>query len=147
MANIKSQKKRNLQNERRRVRNKSVRTSLKTAVKKVRTSAEGGDLDAARTQALEAARALDKAASHGVIVAHVINAPWLTALFSSQDRASAVLDMDQIQPLVAITHDLVSGIELRETRRRLRISLVGVGVQFFGETPICALDIGLARTL
>jgi len=67
VANIKSQKKRNLQNERRRVRNKSVRTSLKTAVKKVRTSAEGGDLDAARTQALEAARALDKAASHGVI--------------------------------------------------------------------------------
>jgi len=67
MANIKQQKKRNLQNERARLRNKSVRSSLKTSVKKVRVAAEGGDLDAADEQAREASRALDKAASSGVL--------------------------------------------------------------------------------
>jgi small subunit ribosomal protein S20 len=67
MANIKSQIKRNRQNERARVRNKSVRSALKTAQKKVRTTADGGDLESASAQNREAARALDKAASAGVI--------------------------------------------------------------------------------
>jgi small subunit ribosomal protein S20 len=67
VANIKSQKKRNLQNERRRVRNKAVRSALKTSAKKVRATASEGDADAAQTDAREAARALDKAASQGVI--------------------------------------------------------------------------------
>jgi small subunit ribosomal protein S20 len=66
MANIKSQIKRNRQNERRRLRNKGVRTALKTSAKKVRTAAEGGEPGAA-DQAREAARALDKAASRGVL--------------------------------------------------------------------------------
>ena len=67
MANIKSQKKRNLQNERRRVRNKSVRSALKTATKRARTAAMEGDLEAASAHATAAARDLDKAASRGVI--------------------------------------------------------------------------------
>ncbi|HEX9375879.1 MAG TPA: 30S ribosomal protein S20 [Actinomycetota bacterium] len=67
MANIKQQKKRNLQNERARLRNKAVRSSLKTSIKKVRVAAEGGELDAAEQQAREASRALDKAASSGVL--------------------------------------------------------------------------------
>ncbi len=67
MANIKQQKKRNLQNERARLRNKSVRSELKTEAKKVRLAAQGGDLDAATEQAREASRALDKAASRGVL--------------------------------------------------------------------------------
>ena len=67
MANIKSQIKRNRQNERRRVRNKAVRTSLKTAAKRVRTSAQAGDTDAATAQLQEAVRALDKAASNGML--------------------------------------------------------------------------------
>jgi small subunit ribosomal protein S20 len=67
MANIKQQKKRNLQNERARVRNKAVRSELKTEAKKVRLAAQGGDLDAATEQAREASRALDKAASRGVL--------------------------------------------------------------------------------
>jgi small subunit ribosomal protein S20 len=67
VANIKSQIKRNRQNERRRVANKSVRSALKTAGKKVRLAAEGGDLDSARDGARAASRALDKAASGGVI--------------------------------------------------------------------------------
>jgi small subunit ribosomal protein S20 len=67
VANIKSQIKRNRQNERRRVRNKSVRTALKTAAKKVRTAADGGELEVAQDTARAASRALDKAASGGVI--------------------------------------------------------------------------------
>ncbi|MDP8957039.1 MAG: 30S ribosomal protein S20 [Actinomycetota bacterium] len=67
MANIKSQIKRNRQNERRRVRNKAVRTSLKTAAKKVRTAAVGGDADVATTQLREAIREIDKAASSGTL--------------------------------------------------------------------------------
>jgi small subunit ribosomal protein S20 len=67
MANIKSQIKRNKQNERRHERNKAVRTSLKTATKKVRTAVGEGDAESAIAQAREAARALDKAASGGVL--------------------------------------------------------------------------------
>ena len=67
MANIKSQKKRNLQNERRRVRNQSVRSSLKTAIKKVNGTAAEGDAENATSLARDASRALDKAASSGAI--------------------------------------------------------------------------------
>ena len=47
MANIKSQKKRNLQNEKRRVRNLAVRSELKTRIKGAQTAAETGREDAA----------------------------------------------------------------------------------------------------
>jgi small subunit ribosomal protein S20 len=67
MANIKSQIKRNRQNERRRERNKAVRSSLKTDAKKVRVSVGEGDDEAARQRLLDASRALDKAASSGVL--------------------------------------------------------------------------------
>ena len=67
MANIKSQIKRNKTNERRAVANKAVRTALKTSTKKVRTAVADGDGEAALERSREAARALDKAASRGVI--------------------------------------------------------------------------------
>jgi small subunit ribosomal protein S20 len=67
VANIKSQIKRNRQNEKRRVRNRAVRTSLKTATKKVDVAAGSGDLDSAGTLLQEAARSLDQAASKGMI--------------------------------------------------------------------------------
>jgi len=67
MANIKSQIKRNRQNEKARQRNKAVRSALKTSQKKVRTAVDGGDLEAAATQNREAARSLDKAVSAGVL--------------------------------------------------------------------------------
>jgi small subunit ribosomal protein S20 len=67
MANIKSQIKRNKTNERRAVANKAVRTALKTSTKKVRTAVADGDAEAALERSREAARALDKAASRGVI--------------------------------------------------------------------------------
>ncbi|WP_300343040.1 30S ribosomal protein S20 [Nesterenkonia sp.] len=67
MANIKSQKKRILTNEKRRRRNQAVKSELKTAVKKVRTAVAAGDKDAAVAAQREAARKLDKAVSKGVI--------------------------------------------------------------------------------
>ena len=70
MANIKSQIKRNKQNEKRRLRNKSVKSSLKTAVRKVRTAADAGDKAAAEVELKAACRSLDKAASKGVIHAN-----------------------------------------------------------------------------
>ncbi|NPC98378.1 30S ribosomal protein S20 [Nocardioides sp. zg-DK7169] len=67
MANIKSQIKRNKQNEKRHERNKAVKTGLKSAVRKFRELAETGDKDAAITAGREASRKLDKAVSKGVI--------------------------------------------------------------------------------
>jgi small subunit ribosomal protein S20 len=67
VANIKSQKKRILTNEKAHQRNKAVRSSLKTAVKKVHTAVAAGDADAAKAAALEASTLLDKAASKGII--------------------------------------------------------------------------------
>jgi small subunit ribosomal protein S20 len=66
VANIKSQIKRNRQNQGRELRNKSVRTALKTDAKKVRGAA-AGDSEAAQTEYRRAARALDKAVSKGVL--------------------------------------------------------------------------------
>ena len=67
MANIKSQKKRNIQNEKRHQRNVGTKSALKTSTKKVYAAAEAGDADAATTAQLEAARVLDKAASRGIL--------------------------------------------------------------------------------
>jgi small subunit ribosomal protein S20 len=70
VANIKSQIKRNRQNEKRRLRNKSVKSSLKTAIRKFNEAAEAGDTELATTLMRDAARKLDKAASKGVIHAN-----------------------------------------------------------------------------
>ena len=67
MANIKSQIKRNKQNEKRGERNKTVRTALKTSTKKVRSAVSAGDAGTATTQQREAARALDKAVAKGIV--------------------------------------------------------------------------------
>ncbi len=67
MANIKSQKKRVLTNEKARQRNRAVKSELKTAIKKVHDAIEAGDAEAAKAAALAASRLLDKAASKGVI--------------------------------------------------------------------------------
>ena len=67
MANIKSQIKRNKTNEKARLRNKAVKSSLKTAIRKFRTAADAGDRDTALTELRNASRALDKATSKGVI--------------------------------------------------------------------------------
>ena len=67
MANIKSQIKRIRTNEKARLRNKSVKSSVKTAIRKFREAAEAGDKDKAVALLAEASKKLDKAASKGVI--------------------------------------------------------------------------------
>ena len=67
MANIKSQIKRNKQNEKARQRNKAVKSSLKTAVRKFREAADAGDAEAATVAMRAASQSLDQAASKGVI--------------------------------------------------------------------------------
>ena len=66
MANIKSQIKRNRQNEKRRLRNKAVRSELKTRQKRALTAAEQGSEETVELTR-EALQRLDKAASKGVI--------------------------------------------------------------------------------
>ena len=67
MANIKSQIKRNRQNELARERNKSVKSSIRTAIRRFREAADAGDNDKAQAAAQAANRKLDQAASAGVI--------------------------------------------------------------------------------
>ena len=70
MANIKSQIKRVKTNEKRRLRNKSVKSSLRTAIRRFREAVEAGDTDLIIERQRSASRALDKAASKGVIHAN-----------------------------------------------------------------------------
>jgi len=67
VANIKSQIKRIRTNEAARVRNKSVKSALKTAVRRVRSAVDAGDKTTAQVELVAASRSLDKAASKGVI--------------------------------------------------------------------------------
>ncbi len=67
MANIKSQIKRNKTNEKARLRNKAVKSSLKTAIRKYRAAVEAGDVATATDLGRSASRQLDKAVSKGVI--------------------------------------------------------------------------------
>jgi small subunit ribosomal protein S20 len=67
VANIKSQQKRNRTNERARLRNKSVKSSLRTAVRAFRDAADIDDKEKAAELLLLTNRKLDKAASKGVI--------------------------------------------------------------------------------
>ena len=65
MANIKSQIKRNRQNERRRLRNRATRAELKTRTRTAIEAAESGEgLEAAASAAM---KRIDKAAAQGVL--------------------------------------------------------------------------------
>ena len=67
MANIKSQIKRILTNQKSTDRNKAVKSEVKTAVRATRTAIATGDKDKATAALLFASKKLDKAASKGVI--------------------------------------------------------------------------------
>ncbi|MCX7975962.1 MAG: 30S ribosomal protein S20 [Bellilinea sp.] len=67
MANIKSQIKRNKQNEKRRLRNRFFRGAARKAVSKARLAIESGETPDAREAVILAVKALDKAAEKGVI--------------------------------------------------------------------------------
>ena len=67
MANIKSQKKRILTNEKSRLRNRAVKSELKTYVRRVKEAVAAGDKEAAIAAANKACRLMDQAATKGVI--------------------------------------------------------------------------------
>ena len=67
MANIKSQQKRILTNELSRVRNKSVKSALHTAVRGFRAAVASGDKEKAGELLASTTRKLDKAATKGVM--------------------------------------------------------------------------------
>jgi small subunit ribosomal protein S20 len=67
VANIKSQLKRIRTNEKARLRNKSIKSSLKTAIRRFREAAAVGEKDRALNELQTASRQLDKAVSKGVI--------------------------------------------------------------------------------
>ena len=67
MANIKSQVKRNRTNEQARLRNQSVKSAVRTAIRAFREAAAAGDKDKAGVLLVSTSRKLDKAASKGVI--------------------------------------------------------------------------------
>ncbi len=67
MANIKSQIKRNTQNEKAHERNKAVKSEVKTAVRATRQAIAAGDKEKAAAALATASKKLDKAASKGVI--------------------------------------------------------------------------------
>lgn len=67
MANIKSQIKRNRTNEKARQRNKSVRSAIKTTIRRFHEAVEAGDSAAAKELAQQAGKQLDKAAGKGVL--------------------------------------------------------------------------------
>ena len=67
MANIKSAIKRNKQNEKRRLNNRVFRGQARTMVKKARVALAANEKEEAKAKVLEAVKALDKAASKGVI--------------------------------------------------------------------------------
>ena len=67
MANIKSQIKRNKQNQKRRMRNRVYRGTARTYVRKAEAAIKIGDTQASQEEVLKAIKALDKAASKGVI--------------------------------------------------------------------------------
>lgn len=67
MANIKSQIKRNKQNEQARLRNRAARSELKTAVKRVAAAVAEGNAELAQAEANKAYKLLDKAAAKGII--------------------------------------------------------------------------------
>ncbi|BAJ63355.1 MULTISPECIES: 30S ribosomal protein S20 [Anaerolinea] len=67
MANIKSQIKRNKQNEKRRIRNRIVRGKARTAVAKAREALASQSVEEAKQAVLLAISSLDRAASKGVI--------------------------------------------------------------------------------
>jgi small subunit ribosomal protein S20 len=67
LANIKSQIKRNKQNEKRRLRNRVFRGSARTAVRDARVAIEGGEAPASKEAVQAAISRLDKAAEKGAI--------------------------------------------------------------------------------
>ena len=86
MPNSKSAEKRLRQNEKRRQRNKSVRTALRTELRKVREAVTAGDADATELAFRAAVKRLDRAAANKII--HRNAAARLKSRLSSRVKAA-----------------------------------------------------------
>jgi len=95
VANIKSQIKRNKQNEVARERNKAVKTGLKSAVRKFRETAEAGDKDAALKAADDASKKLNE-----YLVEQAWFAPWyrIEGNFALDSKTTTVAQSDNTYP-------------------------------------------------
>ncbi len=67
MANIKSQIKRNRQNEKRRLRNRAIRSEINTRTRNAIETAQRGDSDETAEATRLAIKRIDKAAAKGVL--------------------------------------------------------------------------------
>ena len=87
---LKSSQKRERQNEKNRIRNRSYKSKARTMIRKAFLAMEEGNLDTAKVATAEAIQSLDKAAAKGVI--HKNNASRrksrLMARLSVMEKAS-----------------------------------------------------------
>ena len=88
MANIKSQIKRIKTNEKSQARNKSVRSSIKTAIRRFKDAAATGDVTTTAQELRAASKALDVAVSKGVIHANAA-ANKKSAMAKAANKSSA----------------------------------------------------------
>ena len=88
MANIKSQIKRIKTNEKSQARNKSVRSSIKTAIRRFKDAASTGDVATTAAELRAASKALDVAVSKGVIHANAA-ANKKSAMAKAANKTSA----------------------------------------------------------
>ena len=88
MANIKSQIKRIGTNEKAQARNKSVRSSIKTAIRRFKDAAATGDVTTTAAELRAASKALDVAVSKGVIHANAA-ANKKSAMAKAANKTSA----------------------------------------------------------
>ncbi len=98
-----------------------------------------GEAFRTKTEAFEIGVAAEAGARIGAAAAKTLEA--LEAGFALGIDLAAIERL----ALVLVLEDLVRGVQLGKARRRLRIVLVGVGMQFLCQAPISALDVGRAR--
>ena len=87
MANIKSQKKRIVTAEKARMRNKAVRSELKTAVKRVRAAVEANDAELAQAEANKAGKLLDKAEQKVTVMQENMQGELVEQPFAAEEEA------------------------------------------------------------
>ena len=121
MANIKSQIKRNRQNEKRRVRNRTIRGAARTAVTQARNAFTEGTPET-KDAVLKAISMLDQAAVKGVI--HPNNASRRKGRLMKSGRLSDMLDLQAHgwELVVGSVSEPLAGTLAARARRMTRIS-------------------------
>ena len=116
MPNIKSAKKRVLVNEQKNLQNKMVRSSVKTAIKKVNELVAAGDKNAA-LEALKAAyKAIDMAASKGVL--HKNNAANKKSGLAKKVNSIVVVETPVVEEVAPVVEEVAPVVEAPKKRGR-----------------------------